>query len=563
MGRSFDRRFLARLAPTAVRVAVVPVLLADEDEWQGHVASLSLELRPGSGRLVGEGPLGPAARQACEIAITAVLGSALSRWDAAWTLKLPTSLPTHVVDGDSLGLPVAVATRAARDGLVVPERTGFSGRVDPAGRIGPVGGVRLKAKAAADAGLLRWFVAPGCEPSEVPPREEVASLDELWPRLWPRADRPPWARVAALLLLPPLLALTGLSARPDHALELGLLRAVSAPLPAGETVIVALPALEQGPDGAWRSFRERRARVAALVEELVAARVRSVSFDLAWHRADPADDTLATALRRAAEARVPVVLALHWVEGQGPLLPASPALRALVTEGVVRVAHAQGESEQTRALDPGHVLVRDYAEGRWIWHAAVETVASWSPGLEPPRLDGDALVIGPLRAPSPLGRLSLRPVVRSTCWLWTEPGWTPAPSPGCEARQTLRDLDALRGAAVWVGVRGEEDAFSLLGVPVAGVDVQAAATEVLASSRAPRAAGLGLDALAAGLVGLLLALARLGARPGVVPALALALLPPLGLAGLAALSWLVAPIPVLLATAAGLAVGRVWRGGAG
>lgn len=543
----------------SARTVELPLLLADEDEWRGHVGALMLTLARGSGRVRLPPSLGPSARQAAEIAISAVLGQTLRQWDATLELRAPEGLPAHLIDGDSLGLPVAVACRAAWRGLEPPARTGFTGRVDPTGRVLPVGGMRLKSEAAAAGGLSALCTGLGAEPGGALPQQEVASLDELWALLWPTPPSAPSrqaARVAGLWLLGPALALTGISAGADHALELGILRLVSSPLAARETAIVALPELERSPDGATRSFRERRDRLAPLIDALVAAGVRSISFDVAFNRADPADDALAAALRRAGAAGVPSVLALRWVDGQGPLPPGSAALAALLTDGAARAAHAQGEGEANRSLAPGRIRLRRWA-GAWIWHAAVETVASWSPGVGAPRLEDDplgrdTLVIGPLRAQAPSGRLSLRPVAPSPCWLWVELGWTPAPLPsGCTPRDDLRDERGLRGRAVWIGVRGAGDSVSLLGVPAAGVDVQAAATEIIAAEAAPRAPGPWLDAVAAGLSCLLAALGRAVLRPGLGGSAILVFLPLLVLLGAAALGWLIAPIPLVVGAIAG------------
>ena len=559
MRTSQDPKKVSPPRSDSAKTLELPLLLADEDEWRGHVGALQLTLLPGTGRVTVHVALGAAARQAVEIAVAAVLGRELARWDVTLALRAPDGLPAHVIDGDSLGLPVAVACRAAWRGIAVPPGLGFTGRVDPAGRAGPVGGMRLKSEAAAATGLSRLIAGAGCEQGGALPQEEVSTLAELWERLWPAPPRRPLrraARVIALLSLGPILALSGLSEPLDNGLSQGTLRVVAAPLPARETAVLALPELERSPDGVWRSFRDRRERLAPLVDALVAAGARSLSFDLALHRADAADEALAEALRRAVSARVPVVLALRWVDGQGPLLPATEPLARLISEGVARAAHAQGEAESGRALDPGRVRLRAWANG-WIWHAAVETVASWSPGVGAPRLEEgplgrDTLVIGPLRAQAPSGRLSLRPVEPSPCWLWVEPGWTPSPTPGCTPSSEPGAAGELRGRAVWIGVRGADDTFTLLGAPVAGVDVQAAATEVLAAGAAPRRLGPWPDAVLAGLAAPLLALGRWSLRPGLAATVALVAAPLLALAGSAALGWLVAPLPLLLGAAAGL-----------
>ena len=100
--------------PGPARSVELPLLLADEDEWRGHLGALRLTLAEGSGRVRAEATLGAAARQAAEIAVAAVLGRALPRWDVTLDVRAPEGLPAHIIDGDSLGLPVAVACRAAR-----------------------------------------------------------------------------------------------------------------------------------------------------------------------------------------------------------------------------------------------------------------------------------------------------------------------------------------------------------------------------------------------------------------------------------------------------------------
>lgn len=563
MNPSRDLKELFEPRPTPARTVELPLLLADEDEWRGHLGALRLTLAEGSGRVRAGATLGAAARQAAELAVAAVLGQALPRWDVTLDVRAPEGLPAHIIDGDSLGLPVAVACRAAWRRLAAPQGLGFTGRVDPGGRVLPVGGMRLKAEAAAAGGLRELITGAGGEPGGALPQREVGSLEELWGLLWPTTPQP--ARRAALrsglLLLGPALAITGITAQADHPLGLSLLRATTSPLPARETAIVALPELERSPEGLTRSFRERRDRLAPLIDQLVVAGARSVSFDLALNRVDPADEALAAALRRARAAGVPSVLALRWVENQGPLPPGSESLARLIPEGVVRAAHAYGEGESNRALDPGRVRLRLWSEG-WIWHAAVETVASWSPGVGAPRLeDGalgrDTLIIGPLRPQAPLGRLSLRPVAPSPCWLFTEPDWTPTSIPaGCAPTSDLGAVTALRGRAVWIGVRGAGDLVTLLGVPSTGVDVQAAATEIIAAEAAPRAVGSALDAVLAGLMGPALAAGRRVVRPGAAGLAVLLFAPALALLSAAALGWLIAPVPLLVGALVGLWLGR-------
>lgn len=101
----------------------LPLLLVVEDEWRGHPGALRLTLADGGGRVRAEATLGAAARQAAELAVAAVLGRALPRWDVTLDVRAPEGLPAHIIDGDSLGLLVAVACRAAGQGLGVPART--------------------------------------------------------------------------------------------------------------------------------------------------------------------------------------------------------------------------------------------------------------------------------------------------------------------------------------------------------------------------------------------------------------------------------------------------------
>ena len=111
LSRNLKKLFEPRPGPA--RSVELPLLLADEDEWRGHLGALRLTLAEGSGRVRAEASLGAAARQAAELAVAAVLGRALPRWDVTLDVRVPEGLPAHIIDGDSLGLPVAVACRAA------------------------------------------------------------------------------------------------------------------------------------------------------------------------------------------------------------------------------------------------------------------------------------------------------------------------------------------------------------------------------------------------------------------------------------------------------------------
>lgn len=547
----------------ADKSARAQVALYDELARVGHIGWIELELRPGAGRVVGPARLDAAARLAAEVAIRAALGRRWDRWDATWSVQLTANLPVQKIKGDSLGLAVAVAARAALQSRVVPADCVFTGAVNARGELGEVGGVPEKAAAAAAQGAATLVVPPGAPSFSAPGRLEITEIERLFERLWPARRWALAARTTALALLGPALVASELLARPDASLRQALASVATAPLEARNTAIVLTPAQERAPDGTLLSFRQRRSELPRLVQDLVAAGVRSITLDRALTPEDPSDEALAAALRAAVAQGVPVVLAIRWREG--PMLPAAAALRSLLEDGTVHSGLT--EFERPAGADLALALLvsgRATGDDGRTWHAAAETVALWSRQYRPPRWSDRQLQIGALAVPAPAGRVWLRPTQPSPCWMVVAAGYEPTPQTRCTAVATLADQQGLAGRAAVVGVPSDEDTVTLGGRVAYGVELNAAAIENLAVGGALRPWGVGartaasaLATLAAGAIVAVSAARRRGHAIAVVGLLTLA-----GLAGLATLGVLLDVLPTLLGVIAAAAAGdhlRRWH----
>lgn len=528
------------LADNSARVRIV---LADEDAWLGYAGWLELRLSPGSGRVRAAVAVDAAARASVEIGVAVALGDRAGRWDVWWTVALSGDLPVQVIHGDSLGLAAAVAARAALQGHLVPEEIAFTGRVDLQGEVDAVGLVALKAAAAAQAGLRTLVVPPDAPAFPAPDRLEARSAADLFRRLWPEHRAVRALPVLGALAAGPLLVGLGLLETADLPVRAALLHAAQAPLPATSTALVLNPVQEREGDRVW-TYQQRRARLAPLVDALVAAGVASITLDRTPLAEDPSDPALADALRRAAAAGVPVVMALGWRDGL--LLPASPDLRAVIDAQLVQTGIAEFETPSSGDMALGHLKARDRGAD-WVWHAAARTVTSWQRHRQDPTFRDGRLYLGATSVSAPAGRVTLPSVAPSRCLLWTEPGFATRPLPGCDAVSTLDQQTWLTGRAAVVGVRTDRDRVTRDGTWIYGVDQQAAAIESLAAGRSilpwslpertaiaalfsalpaailaisaptPRALRLALLGTVLGTLAALVGLARLGFAPDVLP----------------------------------------------
>jgi len=536
-----DDELAALLTPIAdrarPRVGRANALVVD-GEGRGRVVEVLVELSPG-----GAGAWTPQAVErdaavAAQLAVAVGLGAQASRWGVRWQLR---GVDRFALRGTSIGLAVAVATRAARDELQLPEGWAFTGGVDLDGTVAPVAGLPAKVHAAAAAGLTHAAVPATSRPGLRAPKPlalvGAAHIDELLAILAPappRTRRSRWRRWAPLaaLLLPVAAAWTEATDFAEGPLQTPLLRALSAPLPADNTAILTVPPQQD--------LRALRASWPAVLDRLVEAGATCITLDLFFSAETEDDPAFAAAVERAADQDVPVVVPGRWRDG-ALTPPGSPALAA-----ATRPAIAEFKRDFLLGwVRFAPVFLRD-DDGEDHWHLAVESLRGHL-GAGPATMSGDTLAIGVTRNPTWHRKVYLPPVAPSPTLDWTGNDWSDA-----------------AGRVVLIGVGGAtDDLFRTPSGRRYGVELHAATVEALARQAAPRIAEPEVAALAAALIGLLTAALtallprRLRAVVLIVPVAGLVILAALAAAGI-----LVALLPVLLAVGVGGVVGS-GSGGSG
>ncbi|MCK6505480.1 protein kinase [Myxococcota bacterium] len=510
----------------------VRALVVDET-GAGHVVELVVVLVPGGSGVWAPDGVERDARVAAQLAIAVALGPEASAWGARWGVRGS----SDVLHGTSIGLAVALATRAAWLGRELPPGWAFTGGVDLDGRVASVGGLPAKARAARAAGLEQ-VAAPASDVERATAPEGlrlhgVARFDQAAALLLPAAPpRRRHLRRLPALLLPPALALLGALALPEAWLHHHLQAAIRGPLAMDNTVILAVDAPEP------RTLRPLHPET---LRALSAAGARAVLVDLAFSSEEPGvDEQIAKAIAEVEAAGTPVVLGLRFAS-EGPALPGSAALAGHGRLGTVE-AVAWGP---LRTVVGVRVRRRD-AQGQPWWHTATLAAAA-ALRADAPTLDGDRLRVGPLSAPLTGELLALPPFA--------------------EVVPTLPygQVDAyakVRGKVVVLGAMGgplDRDVHHLPDGPRYGVELQAAAVEAILQGRAPRQAPPEVSALAALLaaLGALVLGATLPRRLRALALLAPAALLGVGLA-LVAAGVLVGLLGVLLGAAAGSWVLAGW-----
>ncbi len=518
-----DADLRLELAPIAERAtsrtATARALVVDA-EGQGRVVEVVVALSPG-----GEGAWSPQAIArdaaiAAQLAVAVVTGG--ERWGVRWQVR-GEGLDAFELRGSSIGLAIAVATRAALLQREVPAGWAFTGGVDLDGSVAAVAGIPGKLRAAAEAGLTSAAIPAAARRVSRPPRGlsvvPVVRLEALLEHLFPAPDarrlRLPWRPL--VVLLPALLAWVSATDALDGLLQAALMRAVLAPLPAENTAILPLP-----PDA---DFRALRAAYPEVLAGLAAAGATAAAFDVLMLTETPNDTALA-----AAMGRLPVVLPVRW-RGSGFQSPPAPLADATLP-AIIEVEQDRLFSRVRRA--PVRLISPD---GTAHWHLAARALQAHL-GAEPPTLADDILRIGVTRNPTRMERLYLPPVAPSPRLSWTDPtSWS-----------------AAKGRVVLLGVlEGRQDRLRTPMGDRYGVELHAALIEAMARQAALRVASPGGDALAALLCGgLTFAMAASLPRRRrliavVVPVAGLVVLAALLVAGL-----MLAPTPLLLAAIAAL-----------
>jgi hypothetical protein len=462
---------LAKLSVQAQpRSARARCLFVDE-RGRGEVAELVVELSPGGSGVWTVQPTGEEVRLAVQVAMAAALGGELSRFGVRW--QLAGDYAGRRLTGGSLGLPAAVAARAALRQLQVPEDWAFTGAVEVDGRIGAVRGLPAKLRAAGAAGLHHVVVPTGA-PLSAPdgvslhPCEHLEAVSQ---QLFPKetaAGRSPlrWAW-AAMVLVAPALAWMSATDPLEVALQAPVSTVVHGVVPARQTALVGLPERDDR--------RALRAELPQVLRDLHDAGAASVILDVLLLAETEHDDALEAAI---AALDMPVIAPLrvdgHREPAIGGLQVGSPVLEQDMLFGRVRYLPAQLDG--TWALSV-HGLA-----------TLLDAEPTWTP---------ESLSLGVTQNPLRDGQLYLPHVDPSPRMDWGGP------------------YDAADGKVVLIGVlSGPEDHFRSVTGARYGVELHAAALEALAAQRGLRLGHPTWDALGALATGLatLLATALLPAR---------------------------------------------------
>jgi CHASE2 domain-containing sensor protein len=308
----------------------------------------------------------------------------------------------------------------------------------------------------------------------------VRSFSSLINRLFPPDITTKKMRLNArwlALLLPIMVAITGLTSRVEPLLHDPLLRWIHGPLVADNTAILAFEP--------QRDARALRSQHPAVIDGLVDAGAKAIFFDVILLAATEHDAAIADAIARAKARGVRVVLPL-MNENDLIEFPESAVLRDAAWFGAV-LAQADTTFWHVRRAP---VRVRTLTDGDH-WHAAVQTVRAHLNVTDEPRVEDGSLVIGPNRNPVWSDLAYLHPADPSPVMQYNDPStW-----------------EVAKGRSVLIGeMGGADDVHRTAKGAVYGVEIEAALVETLLQQRAPRLASPEMSALFALLLGLYMAI---------------------------------------------------------
>ena len=152
----------------------------------GDILFIEASRAPGSGRFTLTGQLGEVMRESAQAALTVVKSRAVHLGIDA-TQFASTDIHVHVPagatpkDGPSAGVAMFMALASLMSGRKVRNDTAMTGEISLRGLVLPVGGIREKVTAAANAGITRVMLpARNRRDHEEIPEEVRAKLDFTW-----------------------------------------------------------------------------------------------------------------------------------------------------------------------------------------------------------------------------------------------------------------------------------------------------------------------------------------------------------------------------------------------
>jgi serine/threonine protein kinase/CHASE2 domain-containing sensor protein len=457
---------------------VVTALVVDHT-GQGHAGQLSVVIDPDGSGVQHPPNVARDAEIAAQLAVAVALGAGADTVGVRWTLRGMKG----DLGGTSLGLPLAVALHCAWNGNALGEGCAFTGGVDLDGRIAPVSGMPAKLRAASEFGCKTVYVpADGLGQMDAIAGMDihpVRSFSSLMVRLFPPDSATKKMRLTArwlALLLPVMMAITGLTSKVEPLVHDPLLRWIHGPLMADNTAILAFEP--------QRDARALRALHPAVIDGLVDAGAKAIFFDVLLLAATEHDRAIADAIKRAKARGVRVILPL-MNENDLVEFPESAVLRDAAWFGAV-LAQADTTFWHVRRAP---VRVRTLGDGDH-WHAAVQTVRAHLNVTDEPRVEDGILVIGPNRNP-----------------VWSDLAYLHPTNPSPVMRYDDQNTWGMaKGRSVLIGeMGGADDVHRTAKGAVYGVEIEAALVETLLQQRAPRLASPEMNALFALLLGLYMA----------------------------------------------------------
>ncbi|MBI2542799.1 MAG: hypothetical protein HYW24_01290 [Candidatus Aenigmarchaeota archaeon] len=142
---------------------VMVKLPAVDNEGNGVVATLKVQAIPGEGRILTnvDNILFWVDTQysirVADIVAENITGEDLLGVDLIYTIETDAS----VIEGQSAGAAMTIATIALIENKTLPENVMITGTINPDGTIGPVGAILAKAKASKDVGAEIFLVPKG------------------------------------------------------------------------------------------------------------------------------------------------------------------------------------------------------------------------------------------------------------------------------------------------------------------------------------------------------------------------------------------------------------------
>ena len=133
-----------------------------ENGYEGGIADLYLEIKPGSGRVFLETfPLTRTDTQMSTRFAKAIACDALERDCDDMDFFYTITADSAIIAGPSAGSSIAILTVSMLENLDLNENYASTGTINPGGLIGPVGGLKAKIEAAKKAGLKKVFIPAG------------------------------------------------------------------------------------------------------------------------------------------------------------------------------------------------------------------------------------------------------------------------------------------------------------------------------------------------------------------------------------------------------------------